>query len=372
MQFSGVIGQSSLKKQLISDYQKNKISHAQLFSGEAGFGGLPLILAYVQYLFCENKTETDSCGKCPSCKKVAMLQHPDLHFSFPVVQGISKTSDGLINEWREIVLNHPYFDLNQWLNFIDPKGRKPIIGSEESLQIIKKLSLKSYEGGYKVMVIWMAEEMNPTCANKLLKILEEPHPKTLFFLLAEKTDLILPTIISRTRITKVHRIAVDEVIEYLSKGAGITSSQAQDIAVQSEGNLIAALKVLSNNEDRSFNREQFIQFMRACYKKDVNEMISWSEQMAEQGRDKQKQFLAYSLQMFRQSLLKNYMKDQLVNITAEEEKFLANFARFITNNNVMDFMEHFNNAHYYVERNANSKILFTNLAFKVMRYIHVA
>lgn len=372
MKFSEVVGQESLKKQLISDYQNNKISHAQMFTGEAGYGALPLILAYIQYLFCENKSDTDSCGVCPSCKKISTLQHPDLHFSFPVVQALSKTSDGLLQNWRAKLTESPYFNLNQWIQFIDEKGRRPIIGSEESLQIIKKLSLKSFEGGYKVMVIWMAEEMNPTCANKILKILEEPPAKTLFFLITAKTSTILPTIISRTRVTKVHRLGITEITEYLRQRHGLNEHKAQTIAVQSEGNLITALTSLSDNVDRDYNREQFIQFMRACYKKNVNEMIEWAEQMADLGREKQKQFLEYSLQMFRQSMLKNYMKDQLINLTDDEEAFLKNFARFITNNNIMSFMQHFNDAHYHIERNANPKILFTNLTFKGMRYIHFA
>lgn len=372
MKFSEVVGQTTIKNQLINDFNNNKISHAQLFSGSLGYGALPLVLAYIQYLFCENKTATDSCGECANCKKIALLQHPDVHFSFPVVQSIAKNSDGLIQSWRKMNATYPYFDFNQWTNFIDEKGRKPIIGTEESQLILKKLSLKSFEGGYKVMVIWMAEEMNATCANKLLKILEEPPAKTLFFLIANQTTAILPTILSRTRMTKIHRLKQDELVSYLMQKAGISEKQSISLAVQSEGDLVEALSLLSSDSDRDFNRTQFIQFMRICYKKDVNEMIDWADKIAGAGREKQKQFLLYSLQMFRQSMLKNYMEDQLINITAEEAEFLNKFARFITGNNIMDFMRHFNDAVYYIERNANPKILFTNLTFKVMRYIHFA
>ena len=172
MQFKDVIGQEELKKHLIQEVKNDKISHAQLFLGKPGFGSLPLALSFVQYIFCEQKTESDSCGICPSCKKVQDLQHPDLHFSFPAVQAIGKKSDVFLADWREQIKSEPYFNLNNWIDRIDVKGRAPIIGTDESQEIIKKISLKSYEGGYKVMMIWMSETMNATCSNKLLKIIE--------------------------------------------------------------------------------------------------------------------------------------------------------------------------------------------------------
>lgn len=372
MQFSQVVGQERLKNQLINDCKNNKISHAQLLLGESGFGTLPLVLAFVQYLFCENKQENDSCGNCAGCKKVSELQHPDLHFSFPTIQAITKTSDANLPEWREMIKKNAYFDLNEWINKIDDRARKPIISSDESQEIIKKLSLKSFEGGYKIMVIWMAEEMNQACANKLLKILEEPPAKTLFFLVSESTEMMLPTIISRTKISRVPRLENEEIEQALTARHQLTPSQAASIVAQADGNMNRAISLISKNEDRDFNREQFVQFMRVCYKKKVIDMMDWAENMASQGKEKQKLFLEYSLHMFRQSLLKNYTDDQLIRASEEELQFLKNFARFITGNNIFDFMEHFNNAHYHIDRNANPKILFTELAFKVMRYIHFA
>jgi DNA polymerase-3 subunit delta' len=372
MQFKDIVGQAELKAHLVQEVNEDKISHAQMFLGRPGFGGLPLALAFIQYLFCEQKTAQDSCGVCSSCRKVMELQHPDIHFSFPVVLAIDKKSDAFIKDWRAQVKESPYFNLNQWTARIDDKGRKPIIGTEESQEIIRKLTLKSYEGGYKVMVIWMAEEMNSTCANKLLKILEEPPARTLFLLLSESQDQLLPTILSRTQLVKISRIALDDVAQYIQQKKQLDSSLSISIAAQAEGDLIETLDLLGAHEEKDTNRELFIQLMRVCYKKDVLPMLDWAEDLAAIGKEKQKTFLKYALHMFRQSLLKNYTENQLTRTSKEEDAFLQNFAKFITGNNIAGFMETFNDAHYHIDRNANPKILFTELCFKVMRFIHFA
>lgn len=372
MQFKEIIGQYELKNHLIQEVEKEKISHAQLFLGKAGYGGLPLALAFVQYLFCDNKQQEDSCGVCPSCRKVSELQHPDLHFSFPVVQALHKKSDPFLPEWREQIKEQPYFTLNDWLRRIDVKERKPIISTEESQEIIRKLSLKSYEGGFKVMIIWMAEEMNPTCANKLLKILEEPPAKTLFILLCEKQEQILQTILSRTQIVKIPRIQSEDLSLYLRNRVEISASNAESIVARIEGDAIQALELIGTHQDQDENRELFIQLMRVCYKKDVIPMLDWAEEISATGKERQKVFVQYALHMFRQSMLRNYTENHLTRVSKEEDEFLQKFARFITGNNVFDFMETFNDAHYHIDRNANAKILFTNLCFKVMRYIHFA
>lgn len=372
MRFSEVIGHQGLKGHLIDEIQDEKVSHAQLFLGKSGYGTLPLALAFVQYLFCENKQATDSCGTCPSCRKVEALQHPDLHFSFPSIQAISKVSDGLIKEWREQLSEQPYFSLNDWIKRIDPKERKPIIGKDESQEIIKKLALRSYEGGYKVMMIWMAEEMNLACANKLLKILEEPPQKTLFILIADSQEYMLPTILSRTQLVKVPRIETEAISRYLREEKQLGSSSSDSIAGRADGDFLEVLELMGNHEEKDLNRELFIQLMRVCYKKNVLDMMSWAESIAEQSNEFQKVFLKYALHMFRQSMLRNYTEDTLTRVSQEESDFLDKFARFITGNNIHDFMETFNDAHYHIERNANSKILFMNLCFQVMRYIHKA
>lgn len=372
MRFSEVVGHGELKKDLINEVNQNKISHAQLFVGKAGYGTFPIAMAFVTYLFCENKQMDDSCGECPSCRKIAKLQHPDLHFSFPTVQPISKTADGLISEWRKMVADTPYFDLNSWIKFMDPKERKPIIGKDESQEIIKKLNLRSYEGGYKVMMIWMPEEMNQASANKLLKVLEEPPGSTLFILMAESEEMMLQTILSRTQKVRIPRIKMDDLSAYLREFKQQSAGNADSIAARVDGDLLEAMEFLGDHAEQDENRESFIQLMRVCYKKNVLEMMDWSEDISQHSREFQKVFLKYALHMFRQSLLKNYTEDTLIRVSKEELDFLEKFARFITGNNIQSFLETFSDAHYHIERNANPKILFTQLCFEVMRYIHKA
>jgi DNA polymerase III subunit delta' len=372
MQFSEVVGHEDLKALFIEEIKNDKVSHAQLFLGKPGYGTLPLALSFVQYLFCENKQEKDSCGQCASCRKVENLQHPDVHFSFPTVQTISKISNNVLGDWRDQIDNEPYFDLNKWIKRIDVKERKPIIGKDESQQIIKKLSLRSYEGGYKVMIIWMAEEMNTTCANKLLKIIEEPPSKTLFILVAESQEYMLQTILSRTQKVLIPRIEMSALSEYLKRAKNMGSEGADSVAARSDGDLLEAQEFIGDHVEHDQNREQFVQLMRVCYKKNVMDMIQWAESIAATSKEHQKVFLKYALHMFRQSLLRNYTEDHLTRVSSEEDKFLQNFSKYITGNNIGDFTETFNKAHYHIERNANGKILFTNLCFQVMRFIHLA
>ncbi len=371
MQFSDVVGLEEQKHVLRNEVMNDTVSHAKLFLGKSGHGGLPLALAYTQFLFCKNRTEQDSCGVCASCLKVKHFQHPDLHFSFPVVQSLGKTSDLFLQDWREQLNETPYFSLNEWVRRADEKERKPIISTDESQEILKKLSLKSFEGGYKVMIIWKAEEMNAACANKLLKILEEPTKDTVFILLAEQQEQMLPTIVSRTQTTRMPRIDADHVRGFLRE-KGVKNTDLEALVARAEGDLVVAKELLDLQGDQAELRDQFIQLMRVCYKKDVIQMLDWAENTAAINRERQKSFLEYALHMFRQSLLKNYTQDQLTRVSNEEESFLLNFSKFITGNNIFDFTKTFNDAHYHLERNANPKILFTSVCFKVMRFIHHA
>lgn len=372
MRFSEVIGHAKLKKQLIDEINHDKVSHAQLFLGKAGHGTLPMALAFVQYLFCENKQENDSCGECPSCRKVERLQHPDLHFSFPTVQFITRISNGALIEWREQIQQEPYFNLNTWIKKLDVKERKPIISEAESQEIIKKLTLRSFEGGYKVMLIWMAEEMNATCSNKLLKLIEEPPDKTLMLLVAESHEMMLQTVLSRTQKVHVPRVNIDELSAFLRSERAQSSNSADSVSSRADGDVIEALQLLGNHFEHDENRDVFIQLMRVCYKKNVIEMIEWAESISGNSREYQKVFLKYALHMFRQSMLRNYTDDTLTNVSSEEARFLQKFSQFISGNNILDFIKTFDDGHYHIERNANPKILFTQLCFQVMRYIHHA
>jgi DNA polymerase-3 subunit delta' len=372
MQFIDVVGQNELKKRLIHEVNQNRISHAQLFLGKMGYGGLPLALAFVQYLFCKDKNQEDSCGVCDNCRRISTFQHPDIHFTFPTVQALSKFSSTFLSQWREQLLENPYFDLNDWLRRIDDKERKPIIGAEESLEIIKKMNLKAFEGGYKVYIVWMAEEMNPFSGNKLLKIIEEPPPNSLFILLAENIEMLLPTILSRTQTMKIPRLSSDEVGEYLRKSQGLSNLDLSSLTTRSEGNIIKARGLINTLDHQSDHRESFIKLMRCCYKKDVLAMMDWSDELSNQGKEQLKLFLLYSLEMCRQSILRNYVGEHLNNVSKEEKAFLDNFARFVTGNNINLFLSLFSDAHYHIDRNANSKIELTHLCFQIMRFIHVA
>ncbi len=372
MLFSEVIGQNALKAQLIHEVVADKISHAQLFVGKAGHGTLPLALAFIQFIMCENKQESDSCGSCPSCIKNQKQQHPDVHFSFPTVQAISKTASPMLNDWREQLAESVYFDLNTWIKKTDDKERKPIISVHESQEIIKKLSLRSYEGGYKIMVIWQPEEMNVSCANKLLKIIEEPPARTLFILVAESHEKMLQTILSRAQTVVVPRLNIDEIASFLGEQKQIGREFAESIAARSEGDLIEAIEIAGDSNEKNENYLLFTHLMRVCYKKNVLDMMDWGDSISSRSKEGQKEFLKYALHMFRQSILRNYTEDHLTRVSKDEDGFLGNFSKFITGNNIQDFFKSFNDAHYYLERNANSRILFTNLCFQVMRFIHAA
>lgn len=372
MQFNKVIGQKELKADLIREINSEKISHAQLFSGKQGYGGLAMALAFTQYLFCTDKGIEDSCGKCASCVKIQDLQHPDLHFVFPVVQGIAKTSSFFLKDWRQQIKENPYFNLFNWTSRIDSKERKPIISVEESKDILRKLSLKSFEGGYKVMIIWLPEEMNADCSNKLLKILEEPPVSTLFLLVSENPDNLIVTIRSRTQFLRIPKIQLEDLSNFLKANFSLNAVQADSISSFAEGDLLRALEFIDTSAEKDLYRDKFIQMMRVSYKKDVLGMLDWADAIATEGKERHKLYLVYSLHMFRQSILNNYIGENMMRVSEEEEKFLKNFAPFISGNNIQDFMKTFDDAYYHIDRNANSKILFTQLCFQTMRFIHQA
>lgn len=372
MQFQQIIGQIALKQELVRAIDSGKIAHAQLFQGVAGHGGLPIALAFAQYLFCANRQNQDSCGQCPSCQKVQQLQHPDLHFVFPVVQSIGKTADLFLPDWRAQVQESAYFDLFQWTERIDNKLRKPIIGTEESKEIIRKLNLKGYEGGYKVMIIWQPEEMNADCSNKLLKILEEPPAQTLFLLVSEDASKLMITIQSRTQLIRIPKIEAEALSGFLVTQKNQTKVNADAIAAFADGSLLAALAYLETSENQDQQRQQFIQLMRVCYKKEVLAMMDWADDISTIGKERQKLFIQYTLHMLRQSILTNYMGSSLTKVSSEEEAFLEKFAPFISGNNIREFMQVLDAAYYQIDRNANPRILFTQLCFQTMRYIHQA
>ena len=378
MLFKELLGQNKLKELLMQLVREERVPHAQLFLGSKGSANLGLALAFAQYVACTNKLEGDSCGTCPSCVKHQKFAHPDLHFVFPVATTASvKTkpvSKNFLVEWRALLNDNVYFSLFDWLKHIGVENKQGIISVEESTHIVKDLSLKPYESDTKIMLIWMPEKMNIQAANKLLKIIEEPPHKTLFLLVAESSENMLATVLSRTQLLKIPRYSNAEVIEYLMS-RGVEQGKAQMISALVEGNINEALQLAEHTEGTEENSLRFVQWMRLCFSalqvKDIDKLVQWSEAMAKAGRENQKSFLLFASNVMRDALLKNYGVDAMMKMNVGSQNFtMDKFAPFIHADNCMEIMEELNMAQLHIERNANPKILFLDTSFKIARLLH--
>ncbi|MCF8361587.1 MAG: DNA polymerase III subunit delta' [Prolixibacteraceae bacterium] len=372
MQFNSVIGQQAIKKRLIDGVNENRISHALLFSGSEGVGKLAMAIAYAQFINCPNRTDTDSCGTCPSCKKFQKLIHPDLHFVFPVVKTPKikePVSDNYIAQWREKVRLNPYFNLSMWYKAIDVENAQGNIYVHESSEIIRKLNLKTFESEYKIMIIWMAERMNVQCANKLLKMIEEPPPKTLFVLVTENEEQILPTIRSRTQLIKFPGIDNKAMAEAVAKIPQSEGKNIDGIVHMAKGNFITALDLLQPDEEKSYYFEQFTSIMRVTFKRDWDGIFSWSENMAGIGRERQKSFLSYCMRMVRENFIMNFKRPDLVFLNEQEKGFSENFSPFINERNIIPFSEELEKAYRDIAQNGNPKLIFLDFSLKVVKLI---
>lgn len=372
MLFKEVLGQNELKQHLIQATNEGRVSHAQLFIGPRGSGKLPIAIAYAQYINCTDKEENDSCGKCSNCIKYNTLAHPDLHFVYPVntTAKIKKDpiSDNFSTEWREFIKTNPYSSMSDWLKYIDIENKQGNISVHESQKIISKLSLKSYESEFKVMIIWMAEQMNNTSANKLLKILEEPPDKTLFILIAEDYEQLLATIISRTQLFKLNKLSDNEIIDGLSI-KGIEHNTAETIAHSCNGDYSQAVKLASQGVDTEELSTLFRDWMLLCYKKDVVGCVNWVDEISRIGRIRQKNLLIYGIDAFRKAILRQAVNDDFSLMLSFEKQFLTKFSTFINEVNTFDLISNFNTAVYHVERNGNPKIIFTDLSLKTIKLL---
>ena len=378
MLFKELSGQNKLKELLIQLVRKDRVPHAQLFLGSKGSANLGLALAFAQYIACTNKLEGDSCGTCPSCIKHQKFVHPDLHFVFPVATTASvKTkpvSKNFLVEWRALLNDNVYFSLFDWLKHIGVENKQGIISVEESTHIMKDLSLKPYESDTKIMLIWMPEKMNIQAANKLLKIIEEPPNNTLFLLVAESSENMLATVLSRTQLLKIPRYSNAEVIEYLMS-RGVEQGKAQMISALVEGNINEALQLAEHTGHAEGNSLRFVQWMRLCFSalqiKDIDKLVQWSETMAKAGRENQKSFLLFASNVMRDALLKNYGVDAMMKMNFSGQNFtMDKFAPFIHADNCIEIIEELNMAQLHIERNANPKILFLDASFKIARLLH--
>ena len=380
MLFSDILGQEHIKNHLTQSVDNGRIPHAQLFVGPEGSGTLPMAIAYAQYILCQNANGENSGGNEVCNLKFNTISHPDLHFAFPVTTSEKVKSKPVSNfyleEWRQLINQQPYGNLFDWYKLLGVDNKQGQIGVDEALEIVKALSLKSYEGGYKVMLIWMADKMNIAAANKLLKLIEEPPNKTVFILITEDEDQIINTIKSRCQLLHFPPLAEGVIIDALIKNFSLETSVATKIAHQANGNYDKASDLVYHDSEDTQFEDWFIFWIRSAFKAKgnksaIHDLISWSEEIAKTGRETQKQFLHFCLDFFRQAMLLNYKADELVYLETKANNFdLSKFAPFVHGNNILDISEELQDAIYHIERNGNSKIILTDLSIKLTRLLH--
>jgi DNA polymerase-3 subunit delta' len=374
MKFSDIPGQREIINKLVNSVNQERVSHAQLFAGPEGCGSLAIALAYAQFVSCENRSPSDSCGVCKSCIKYEKLIHPDLHFVFPVIKD-KKTSepvsDNYIEHWREFVKQSPYFSLNEWLDSIEVGNAQGLIFASEASEIIKKLSLKTFESDFKILILWLPEKMHISTSNKLLKLIEEPPEKTLFLLVSDEPDKVIPTILSRCQLVKVPSFKQDDILTYISRHFDLAEKIVLDISGVANGSIVRALELCRNQDSSILNLERFKSLMRFAWKRDIISILSWSEEIAAIGREPQKNFLSFSLRLIRENLMLSLgqSRNKLVYLTGEEAEFSSKFHPFITMENIYPFTGELNLAYSHIEANGNAKIIFLDLALKLTRLI---
>jgi len=374
MNFANIPGQQEIKLKLLRSVKEERVSHAQLFAGPEGCGSMALALAYARYISCENRSEQDSCGTCKSCVKYDKLIHPDLHFVFPVIKGKKATdpvSDNYIEEWRCFLKKSPYFSLNSWMDSIEVGNAQGMIFASEASEIIKKLSLKTFESEFKIMIIWLPEKMHQATSNKLLKMIEEPPEKTLFLLVSEEPDKVIPTILSRCQLVKIPSFMNRDVEDYLMSRFSLPCDRAADLSRVSNGNLTRAIELCENEESSAANLDRFKSLMRFAWKRDIISLVSWSEEIASTGREAQKNFISFSLRLLRENLMLtlDQLKNKLVFLTGDEADFSGKFHPSINQNNIYQLNEELNLVYSHIESNGNAKIIFLDLALKVTKLI---
>ena len=377
MRFCEIVGQEEVKHRLRQSVQEGRVAHAQLFTGISGVGKLALAIAYAQYLACPHRTANDSCGQCASCLQYQKLQHPDLHFAFPIVKSdAGDVCDDFMDKFRSLVQERHYFDLDDWYRQMGVETKQGMIYEKESAEIMRKLALKSFGNGYKVMIIWLPEKMNIACANKLLKLLEEPPVQTLFLLVSEHPEQLLSTIISRTQEIRVPRLAEDTIAQALQAYAPhLSMADAHDIAHIANGSYLTALRTVNNSEEDNRFFNDFVALMRNAWlvgqKKDYSALLQlrkWSLEMsdAKEGREKQKAFLQYAQRQIRENYIYNFHCEQMNYQTANERQFSSRFAPFIHDNNVEKMMNELSKAEQQIAQNGNAKIIFFDLCLQMI------
>lgn len=375
MQFKNVVGHTEIKKRLIESVNNKRISHAQLFLGSEGSGNFQLALAYAQYINCENKNDTDSCGKCSICIKYQNIQHPDLNFFYPTAIGsevkTQPTSKKLLKSWINFLGERDYFDLKDWMDYIGAGERLSIINKSDSQDIIKSLSLKNFEAKLKVVIIWWPEKMNNDCSNKILKVLEEPNPNSLLLLVGHNTDELLATIISRVQIIKINKLSDSDIKQGLLEKEGVPEDLAESLSILANSNFNKALELVKNPDGDERFIDLFQTWMRLCYLVDFLKLEKWVEEIHKLGRIKQKDFLDYGLRIFRECIIYNYANPEINRLQRKEDLFNSKFSKFIHGGNILPIIDLFEHTHTSVLRNAHGKITFMNLSLKMCNLLKV-
>lgn len=380
MLFSQILGQDYLKNHLTKSATSGRIPHAQLFVGPEGSGTLAMAIAYSQYVLCGNIDGENNIGNESCNLKFKSISHPDLHFIFPTVttediKTKPKSLDFMV-DWRQFIAENPYGGLFDWYKILGVQNKQGEIRVDDAQEILKLLSLKSYEGGHKIVIVWMADKMNISASNKLLKLLEEPPEKTVFILISENEEDIIQTIRSRCQVLHFGGLSEKVIADSLILKENIEASLADKIAHQSQGNYNKALLLLDEESEELPFEEWFVSWVRAAFRakgnaEAIQDLILWSEQIASLGRETQKKFLTFCIDMFRQALMLNYETKKLVYMEVKVPKFqLENFAPFVNGNNINDIFKELSEAMYHIERNGNAKIILTDLSIKLTRLIH--
>ncbi|MDR1342232.1 MAG: DNA polymerase III subunit delta [Prevotellaceae bacterium] len=376
MLFSEVIGQEELKQKLTHAAHEGRVSHAQLFLGKEGSGNMALALAYAQYAMCENPSQADACGACSACVKMHKLAHPDLHFAFPVnsskAGGKNPVSDMFLEPWRQALLQNPYITEQVWYEAINLDNKQGNISTHEADAIMRKLSLKAFEGKFKILLMWLPERMNATAANKLLKLIEEPPAQTLFLFVAQNSGQMLKTILSRTQLVSVPPVRGDALAAMLTREFALPQGEASTLAHLANGSVAEARRIAGQRDEKRDYFEQFVTLMRLSYASKAENIIllvQQAEKIAMQGREWQKNFLLYSQRMVRENFALNRHAREVVYLAGEEADFSEKFSMFINPDNIFRLYEELNLALQHLGQNGNAKIIFTDLALKLVKLI---
>jgi DNA polymerase-3 subunit delta' len=377
MYFRDVIGQEEVKRRLTRSAQAGVVPHAQLFTECGGAGAFPLAMAYARYLNCRQRSDEDACGKCPSCIKYDELAHPDLHFVFPIVKkGKKEVCDDYTGEWRNFLNGRSYFTLDHWLEHIDAGNSQAIIYSKESEEINRKLSMKIYEADYRVMLVWLPEKLHQTCANKLLKIIEEPPPGTLIFMVSEAPGFILDTILSRVQPVSIRPVQTEALLNALVARHQLSANDARYVAHLAGGNYIQAMETISLSEENEFFLEQFKAMMRNSYiatglvgtkprVEGVKGMKAAADSLAAIGRERQKNFLVYCQHLIRENFIYRFQSPELTYMNHAEAEFSGKFAPYVNERNVYGLMDELAKAENHITQNVNAKMVFFDLGLKI-------